>query len=223
MCPGIALRRQPEHIDDLAMSGGSRVIDSHPDSQCATVQSFLYVSIDLHQFARRCFAMSGISTGQEVPRVLHDLHPHRNVPDAHSKVDERLAFPLRIPFVDIVRSGLQLERGGDPIARFELIIARLLAVLVQINKTWGNRQIRCINRLLSLQRFRGNRANLPAGDPHVPQRIKPRFGIHHSPVGDDHIIAFGSLACAASCGRHDRGGERYQCRCPRPPSTNYRV
>ena len=50
-----------------------------------------------------------ISGWQPRAGILHHFHPHGNMADTHSKIDQRLAVPLRIPFVNVRGSCFQFQ------------------------------------------------------------------------------------------------------------------
>src|ERR1700682_4527061 len=128
-------RRDPKYVDDLVMRCGRGVVDAHPDRQRPTPQPLLYVLLDLGQFFRRGFTVSGISAWKKRARVAHHPDTHRNVPDAHTEIDQRLSFALRIPAIDVLGSDLQLQRCSDAVVGLKLIVARLLSMLVQVNES----------------------------------------------------------------------------------------
>ena len=108
--------------------------------------------------------------------------------DAHSVVDQRLPLPCRIPTVYIGSAGFQLQRCRHAIPRLKLIIARLLAVFVQIDKSGRNHEALRINRLLALQRLTRNRSDLASADSYIPHRVESRLWIHHSSIRDDDVV-----------------------------------
>src|SRR5215470_5964660 len=99
--------------------------------------------------------------------------------DAYAEIDQRFSLARVIPTVDVVRPGFQLERGGHPIMGLELIVARRLAVLMQIDKTWGYDQARGVNRSRPGELLGGHGADLAVLDSDIPHRIQPGLGIHH--------------------------------------------
>jgi len=60
------------------------------------------------------------------------------VADADAVVDQGFVFAGGVPVVDIVGADFELERGGDAVVGLKLIIARRLAVFVEIDEAGGD-------------------------------------------------------------------------------------
>src|SRR5712664_2833137 len=68
-------------------------------------------------------------------RVAHHSHTHGNVADTCTKIDERLPFPQGVPAVDVFGAGFEFKLRCNVIERLELVVALLLAMLVEVDET----------------------------------------------------------------------------------------
>src|SRR6266404_5878647 len=93
----------------------------------------------IFELVGRSSAMGRVAGGKHAALwVTHNFHADGNVADANAKIDERLPFPDGVPAVDIVGAGFKFKRGRDPVASLIFIIARLLAVFMEVDKTGGD-------------------------------------------------------------------------------------
>jgi len=143
------------------------VVDAQADGESAALESVAHAVIDFGEFLRSGFAMSSVAGGQEISRVVHHLHAHGNVADADAVVDQGFVFAGGVPVVDIVGADFELERGGDAVVGLKLIIARRLAVFVEIDEAGGDDQAFGVERGFGFQGRRGQRANFAGGDADV--------------------------------------------------------
>jgi lipopolysaccharide export LptBFGC system permease protein LptF len=111
-----------------------------PIPTASALQALLDSRLDLLHLLRHRFAMRRISGRQPRAGILHHFHPHGNMADTHSEIDQRLSIPLRVPFVNVRSPCLQLQRRRHSIARLEFIIAGLLSMFMQINESRRHRQ-----------------------------------------------------------------------------------
>src|SRR5262249_27161841 len=103
----------------------------HAFGQRALAEAFVDLLDHLSQFVRSGGSMRGIAAWkQRSLRLTQNPHPHRNVADAHTIVDQRFPFTRSVPASDVVGACFQFERGGYAIVGLEFVVARLLAVLV---------------------------------------------------------------------------------------------
>lgn len=82
-----------------------------------------HAGLDLFHFCSCRLTRPGRTAGQQLARIAHHLHAHRNMADARTVVDCRLAATRRIPRLDVADAN-QLERGRHAIGRFQLVVLR---------------------------------------------------------------------------------------------------
>ena len=156
---GVLRGGDAEDLDNFVVSGGGGVVDAHADGESAALQSFAYAGIDFGEFLRSGFAMSGVTGGQKISGVVHYLHADGNVADADAEVDEGFIFAGGVPGVDVAGADFQFERSGDAIVGLKLIVARRLAVFVEIDEAGSDDQTFGVERGFAFQRLGGERAN----------------------------------------------------------------
>src|SRR5258705_10624830 len=98
--------------------------------------------------ASRCAASS---VGSHVPGSFMTLIRAGMCPTPTPKLIRGIPLPLCVPLIHVVRARFQFQRGGHAIARLELIIARLLSVLMQINESRRDDQSARFDRFFPAQ------------------------------------------------------------------------
>src|SRR5579862_30600 len=110
---------------------------------------------------------------------------------AGAVVDERLAFALGIPAIDVAHADFELERGGDAVHGLVAIILGRLAVGVEIDEAGRDHQARGVNRAAAGECRIRDSADFALRDAEVAHGIEMRLGIEHAPAADDEVVSLG--------------------------------
>ena len=105
-----------------------------------------------------------------------DLDARRDVASRHAVVDARLALALAQEALHAVRAELEIERGGDAVARHEVVGERILAVRVQVDEAGRHHQARHVERLAALERLHRQLAIGPSRMPMSTHASRPLSG-----------------------------------------------
>src|SRR6202453_3702387 len=111
----LVLCRYAKHFYDFPASRRWCVGDSHSKGQSATLQARLYSSLYVQEFFGCCFSVCCVATRQKTSGIVHHFHPHGNMANAHTEINQRFALPFSVPAVDIVRPDFKLERSRDTV------------------------------------------------------------------------------------------------------------
>ncbi len=133
---GAILSSEPEHFHDFPVRCARRVVHAHAFGERALPKPLFDHGGNLGEFLRGRSTMRSVARGKHAGlRVAHHFHADGNVADAYAEIDERLPFPSGVPAVHVVGAGFELEGCGDAIAGLELVIARFLAMFVEVDET----------------------------------------------------------------------------------------
>src|SRR5579862_662050 len=149
--------------------------------------------------------MGSVANWQEPARIVHHLHANGYVTHAGAIVDERMAFALGVPGIDVGDAGFEFEGGGDTVVGLEFVVAGFLPVLVQVNEAGSNDESVSVDGLPALERGACDGDNFSLEDADVADGVETGFGIHDMAAGDYNIevISLGS--------RRKLGAQREAC------------
>src|ERR1700730_2129594 len=136
---GAVLSSDSEHFHNFPVGGAWRVIHAHAFGESAPLKAFVHQGDDFGELFGRSSVVSGVAGGEHTALgVAHHFHAHGNMANAYAKIDQGLPFPEGVPASNVIRSSFELERCGDAVAGLELVVARLLAVFVEVDETGGD-------------------------------------------------------------------------------------
>ena len=107
---------------------------------------------------------------------MHHLHANGNVTDADAIVDQRFAFALGVPGINVGGAGFQFEGGGDAVVGLELVVAGFLAVFMQIDEAGGDDQAAGVDGLWPCSGVSVMSTILPCGMPTLRMASRPDSG-----------------------------------------------
>jgi hypothetical protein len=105
----------------------------------------------------------------------------------HAEVDQRCAFSLGVPRRDRIRAELQLERGGDAVAREEPVVDRILSVRVEVDEARRDHESFDVHGVARRGNGGGHGGDAPIPDTHGAHGVEVRLGVEH-PSPDEHDV-----------------------------------
>ena len=192
------LARDGHRGEEFLVGGGRRVREAESHRGRPLVQALADASRDLVDLLGRGKVVLAGVRGQEVARVTHHTHAHRDMADARAVVHGLAALAFGVEGGDVPRADLELQSCGHPVMRHETVGLVGLAVLVQVDEARRDHEARCVDHPAAGQRFLRDRLDAVARDADVERRVRSGFGVH-DPASRKHHIVDGGVIRACRC------------------------
>ena len=118
-------------------------------------------------------------------------HTRGNVPGACTEVDQRLTLTCAVPGFDRRDADFHLESSGDAIARFEGVVFRRLAMLMEVNEAGRHDEPTGIDNAAACERSFGDSGDFAILDADIANGIETCFRIDNTAVRDDSLVLLG--------------------------------
>ena len=185
----VVLGRRAEDLEHFVSRRRRRVLQTHTDAECAGRESAVDDALHVGDLRVGGDLVAAGSRRQKVRRrILHHDHARAHVADRCAVVDERLPFPRFVELGNVLRSDLELERGGHAVEREDAIVLVILPVCVEVDEARRDDEAFGVDRRLAGDRRGRDRFDLAVADADESRRVETGLGVEHAAIGDDDVI-----------------------------------